>query len=48
MSGSMSNEMFVSFQWLKNRIANRNLFQNLVILDVSWASDKNMEEEFFR
>lgn len=48
MSGSMSNDMFVSCQWLKNRIANRHLFQNLVILDVSWASDKNMEDEFLR
>uniref|UniRef100_K1RDC1 3-mercaptopyruvate sulfurtransferase n=1 Tax=Magallana gigas TaxID=29159 RepID=K1RDC1_MAGGI len=44
----MSNDMFVSCQWLKNRIANRHLFQNLVILDVSWASDKNMEDEFLR
>lgn len=48
MSGSMSNDMFVSCQWLKHRIANRHLFQNLVILDVSWASDKNMEDEFLR
>lgn len=48
MSGSMSDEMFVSCQWLRERIADRHRFQNLVILDVSWASDRNMEKEFLR
>ncbi|XP_056020587.1 thiosulfate sulfurtransferase-like [Ostrea edulis] len=41
-------EMFVSCQWLKDTIAKGCHAGDIVILDVSWASDGNMEEEYRR
>jgi 3-mercaptopyruvate sulfurtransferase SseA len=42
------DEMFVSCQWLKDRIAKGCHARDIVILDVSWASDRDMEEEYRR
>ncbi|XP_022344984.2 thiosulfate sulfurtransferase-like isoform X3 [Crassostrea virginica] len=42
----MADELFVSCRWLRDRIRNDPQPQNLVILDVSWASDKDMEEDY--
>ena len=48
LRAGMADELFVNCRWLRDGIRNDPQPQNLVILDVSWASDKDMEEDYHR